>query len=300
MLLLGIALSGCGASTAQGAQSTPSSGNNYLTDDNPTMDATVAGLHIHSDGINCGSGIVLATSRLSYDAAEIQSMSDYFGNAKRGHAGPLPSTLRDVHLGVIQTLNTLEILGEGCLADLQITNTGNTTVEIVRAGVKLLATPVRNAYRYRFVDVCTIEGKPPEACTEGGSGGPMCGVFVADLKLRAYPAGTLVDTPVAPGRDVPGTVCPAERPLKHGDSIEVLLHPLAASSSANFAYRVVPVLTIKTSSGQHVVEITPTGSWLVFASPSQYVCYGLHGHTFTVEARGLYAMDRFGNVTGCI
>jgi hypothetical protein len=291
MILLGIVLAGCGQSTSAGTAQggVPTGGtatsSRFLTDQNSAIDATVGGLHIHSDGLLCDQESVLATARLNYDTAEIRQMRAYFNKVFTGFlshssAGTPPTTLRLVNTGL------------GCNADLQITNTSTSAVEIVRAGVKVLAGPVRNTYQYHFVDVCSIGVQTgPYGCPPALGGTPQCSTFQASVLLSTDMAGELAEGNVTP-LDVPPPQgpCPAEPPLNPGDSIDVYLNPISTGSAANLIYSVELALTIKTTSGQQTLLVPQPQSHLVFANVNQYSCYKLQGAAFELKVRGQHAL----------
>jgi hypothetical protein len=261
----------------------------YLTAENPAIDAVVAGLHVDSGGFDCGSGVVLASSRLTYDVAEIKQLRAYWLTA----GSKLPATLRSVTVGFRRKfLNG----GPGCAADLQLTNTGSATVEVLRIGVKYLAVPIRNTYHYRFIDLCTTVYLRPN-CVPGMGGVPKCGTYRASPPLGQQAVGTVATAPLVPDPDTDqyGTPCPSERPLKHGETIEIFAAPSPNHSSTNLVYSMALVLVLRTASGvQQTILVPHSTSTLVDVDTSQYACYGLAGPTtFKRETQGSAALNLF-------
>lgn len=228
------------------------------------------GLSIYSaNGFQCPLGIthvfpsdnlVLATDRLTYDIGAIQEMQTYIAKAvfdKQSYLTQPPATLQWVP-------------GNSCSIDLQITNTGDTVVQIVKAGVKLQHDSRPNNYQYHLVDACSFTTD--------------CQVFPAILspcssfiQLQSGSAGTLFENTFANPYSFNGQgQCP-ELTLKPKGVAEVQIDFSASSAAGIFS--VVPQLTLVTATGRSALPLPQLAGTVAFANHSQFSCYSLRGDT---------------------
>ncbi len=193
-LLLLVPLIGCGPQNQPTASShsTPISSisNSPLNNqsDNLSLNKTGvsidnANLHIDaSRGVQCPSGfftqgppdnpgpisggflannLVLATNRLTYDSSELQQMSDNVKSVNPNQT-PMPATLRWVLGGPIDRSRKVIVNGhldgyvDDCSLELDLTNTGQSLIQIAGVGVQLTGSTHQNDYQYRLIDVCTL------------------------------------------------------------------------------------------------------------------------------------------------
>ena len=260
-----------------------------------TTSINASELHIQSDGIECSPGnlsvhappnhIVLADNRTSYTSTEIQQIRDYLSaraqtdETTTGIAGlktPLPSTLQ----WVIGTLSTTDL----CNLNLEITNTGNTTIQIPRVGARLVAAPQQNTYQYHLINACSLLS--PEQCTcNGCGGGPgSCFTYSALIQLGMGQKGSLFSsTPM-----VDPTCISSQLTLTPSTTIEFNLS-FGSPPPNHLAYSLVTELTLQTASGQHVLALPQLGSSVVFADKSQFSCFDLKNQSFVVETKPLFS-----------
>jgi hypothetical protein len=308
VLLLLVLLTGCGT-LGQTAGSTPTSSMSdtpTAISSTPTSDPSVrltpnkngisidlSGLHIDaSDGVQCplgavtngppdnpgplvsgqrGNNLVLATDRLTYDANELQQMSDYV-NSVGNPTTPVPDTLQWVLGGPTDTSHVASGGGYiyNCGIRLGLTNTSQNSIQISNAGVQLAGDTQQNNYHYRLIDICTII----TSCKSGGGPGD-CSQYFATIKLGTGPINAVFSA-IPEGRD---SSC-GELTLNPGDEKTLYVYIYSAQ---NLIYSVVPQLVLTTVSGPNTLTLTDLTSTLAFANGSQFTCYALHGDTFVAE-----------------
>jgi hypothetical protein len=237
-----------------------------------------AGLHITSTSIECPATtefgvehgeLVLAQDRLIYSDAEIAQMQAYLAAPP---AGPLPPTLRWVPVSAGgDTPSSPASPGVGCGTDLEITNTGQATVQIPQIGVHLRADPQPNTYRYPLVDSCSLS---TDACPSG-HGNPDC-LYKGSITLNSKAAGSLFTSQLL-------SICgPGVLTLDPGQTQDVLLLLFSTGTPANLDYPILPQLTVTTPSGPQVISLSPLATTVNFANDSQFSCYTLQGNTFVL------------------
>lgn len=311
--LLLLSLAGCGYQNQTAASpnptatsisgSTPTNSQNYIFAMNKTgVTIDKANLHIDaSSGIQCpgnvtlgtpdkpgmyvtsmrGYFIVLATNRLTYDSNEIQQMKDYLG----GQSSKAPSTLQLVLGGPIG--GTLPYNSGGdtvghiddCSISLEITNTGQNTIQIASSSVQIMKSTQKNSYQYRLIDSCTLVPLPGapvgSPCIFSGGGPGPCLHYSAIIKLGSAAANTLFF-----GTPKGGDSSCNELTLNPKDTKELDIY---LYSPQNLIYSVMPQLTLSTSSGQNILSLPELTSTLAFAYDNQFDCYGLQGDMFVLE-----------------
>lgn len=251
-----------------------------------TMD--IAGLSIYSaDGIQCPLGLgrvspsdylVLATDRLSYDSGELQQMETYVANAvysDQSYSMPPPTALQWVPGGTF------------CNIDLQITNTGDSAIQIVSAGVKLQQDAQPNNYQYRLIDACSLVRT--SSCRNVPYILPHCR---AKVQLNSGSAGAVFDNTFTMSYQGPSSSldqqCPAVLLQPKGT---VILSIDLSSSSAAGIFSIVPEL--KLSNQTDPLQLDQMATTITFSDASQFTCYGLQGDTFIQvdqNARGVWCV----------
>lgn len=252
--------------------------------------------------------LVLASERTTYSQAEIAQMSAYLayyvrnggvlnGKVLRGGTQP-PPTLRwalgGEPGGLHSTTGTpIGIPGAPpplfvCGAELTLTNTGNTPIQITKVGVQLKARPQQNTYQYRLIDACSLD---ISSCVILGSGGGGdCSVYSASIQLGP---GKQNDVFSAVPTASPG--CSALTiPPNTQISLNLSFYP-AAAIPQNLMYSIVPVLMVDTTQGEQTLAFSQLGSTLAFASANQFSCYALQGTTFVLERSPVFSLS--GNPT---
>jgi hypothetical protein len=224
--------------------------------------------------------LVLASDRTTYSQSEVAQMrasvTQYSGGAHfLVGAATLPPTLRWVLGG---SMDLFSEVGGTCGATLQLTNTGNTPIQIPDVGVQLEANPQVNTFSYRLIDVCTLI-----TCGPGPGGGPGCNFYGAGIQLgageknttfSAVPSATSADTRADCGTL---TIAPAAE-------VDLNIYfSLALNTPKNLIYSILPILTVDTAQGEQTLALPQLVSTLAFASASQFSCYGLQGMAFVQE-----------------
>jgi hypothetical protein len=228
-----------------------------------------AELHIQSpDGIDCAKSLVLATARLTYDSGEIKQMAAYVDavvNDKK-NIPPIPPTLTWVPGN---RLNDSQ--AAGCALALQITNIGKTSVQIPHADIRITMPLHQNTYQYRLIDACKLV-----ICGGRGAGPGPCGNYGVTIHLGvAAQKDTVFSGEVIPfGVDPNGNGCPPLT-LTPGNSIELSYN--LESPGRNLIYSAIPELTLETSSGSHILQLSQLAGTLVYSDRSQFTCYAWDG-----------------------
>jgi len=218
-----------------------------------------------------GNNLVLASDRFTYDAYELQQMSDYVSSVGNPTT-PVPDTLSWVLGGPTDTSHVISGGGYiyNCGIRLGLTNTSQNSIQISNAGVQLAGDTQQNNYHYRLIDICTII----TSCKSGGGPGD-CSQYFATIKLGTGPINTVFSA-IPAGRD---SSC-GELTLNPGDEKTLYVYIYSAQ---NLIYSVVPQLVLTTDSGPNTLTLTDLTSTLAFANGGQFTCYALHGDTFVAE-----------------
>ena len=250
--------------------------------------ADTSGLHIQSaDGLQCplrkvpmvpqgkaallapSDALVLAKDSFSYSEDEVQQMKDYVNSIfnkmdsiTTSYSVSPPSTLRWVPGS------------STCSITLQVSNTGNTPVQIGSLGVQLTQPPQPNTYKYRAVDVCYLTGALCGAL--GGAGD--CSAYSASIDLDQHAAShTIFAVKPDQSGDMNG-FCPPPT-LQPGETVyfHVDLHSPGSQqhSVASYIYSVVPVVTVVESSGSRTLTLPSMAGTVAFVDGRQVPCYGL-------------------------
>jgi len=250
--------------------------------------AAVSGLHIQSvDGLQCplrkvpmvpggqfgvvapSNALVLTENRLSYSRDEIQQMKNYVNDILKkmdsittSYLVPSPPILRWV-------------LGANiCSITLQVSNTGNTPVQISSLGVQLTSAPQPNTYKYHAIDVCYLTG----ALCGALGGGSDCSAYSAIIDLNPHAAshaiftGKPTQSGTFGGSCSPPVLNPGETVYFHMD----LRSPGSQQNSiAPYIYSVVPVVAVIDSNGLRTLTLSSMAGTVAFVDRKQVPCYGL-------------------------
>lgn len=315
IIALLVLLVGCGKGTT--SNPTPVTGGKTPLNYSGILAIDADGLHIQSlTGIECPPSsslwlispnrLVLATSRVTYDVGELQQIVKYLDAFYHTDettysinkiSMPLPASLRwvvggyNVGWNVDLSKMAYHVDGEetGCAADMEITNIGNTTIQIPQAGVRLTQPPQQNNYQYRLIDTCTIISLAECECHGCGSSPAHCQVYGAGIQLGMGQKGSVfADTPTAyPIMNDQGTEIPCgELTLRPGQTTELLMGFYSLPPPSHLIYSIVPELTLVTANGRQVLALPQLGNSIAFINQSQLSCYGLQGHTFVLEKSG--------------
>lgn len=250
------------------------------------------GLHIQSNGVDCGTWLVLKNPQGTYDSGTLQQFVTYAlafaGNYYLAIASgaeqrtqftpqfastlpPLPSTAGEVLPG--------SVIGSevGCNEVVTITNTGSNAVQLTSLRAVLTASPVPNATTYRLFDVCTLSDAP--GFCQGGFGGlPTCDYGV-DLDLHEGSVGTSATGAIRGNPYASG--CPAVLTLPASQTVQVRVN---INSSSPDLYLVRLSLMLTTSGASTTLNLPPSfNSSLAFTSSNQFACYWLQGDGFKEE-----------------
>jgi hypothetical protein len=231
--------------------------------------------------------LVLASDRTTYSQDEIAQMGTYVGNnftagnflsqgtkppptlrwALGGSIDPVPGTNQDRSF-------------YPCGADLILTNTGSTPIQIPKVSVQLEGRPQENLYSYHLIDACTVIPKSQIAlhgCTTAFGGYSGCSLYIASIQLGLGEKNSVFSAvPSSPGCDTLTIAPAAQVRLDFGFS-------LASNIPGNLVYSIAPILTVYTAQGKQTLPLTQMRGTLAFANINQFSCYGLQGTTFVLE-----------------
>jgi len=244
------------------------------------MTFDLAGLfHIEFNPITCSpeghtNAIVLASNRLEYDTGEIQQANTYLGqiydrgvDQSRGTPHyddpPAPPAMLTRTSGTWISGSTGSH-NDNCSGNLQVTNIGNTAIQITGVNMRLLSNTQLNRYHYRLIDLCSINLR---VCQ------PPFGLFITttySFNLSRAHANTVFS----------GQFQGNQLLLDPG---QVALLRLYFYSSKNLIYSVAPEITVSLVNQQTTYTLSQLASTLAFANPGQFSCYQLqsNGNTFT-------------------
>lgn len=256
-------------------------------DPNPAPLSIKSGdLSIQSDGgLQCSNRLVLATDRTTYSQDEIAHMNAYVTSMMSGTATPAqpPSTLRWVLGGSMDPIPAtpeIENPTPPCRIMLNLTNNGNTPIQIPTVSIQLEASPQPNVYNYRLIDVCSVLLPPsPHGCFFPSGGGSDCSSYTASFQLeRGESDAEFSAVPSAqngPGEDCGVLTVAPTAPIK----LEIDFS-LAPTLPKNLIYSIVPVFTLDTAQEEQSLTLSQMRSTLAFASASEFSCYTLQGRAF--------------------
>lgn len=259
-----------------GTSSTPSPLS--INKGNVSVDAD--GLHIQAtDGIECSPGyklghsppnhLVLATSRTTYNSGEIQQITSYL-DALSQTDETMPS-IDSITTPLPASLTWAS--GASCSTTLEITNTGNSTIQIPQIDARLTAASQQNNYQYRLIDACSMLSADKCRCGGCGGAGGSCSVYAATIQLGVGQQDSVFSsTPTSMDTCGQMTLAPSS-------TLELYLS-FSSSPPSNLMYSLTTELTLKTASGQQVLALPQLGSSVAFADNSQFSCYGLQNQTF--------------------
>ncbi len=306
--LLVIVLVACGTNavtTSSPAQPHPSSPANISENASTSLNLNPANISIktgnvliQSRGFDCPDGnlgnayyedqLVLASDRMTYSQDEITQMRSYVlgsisagtgsGISKYATVTPSLPTLHWVLGG--NNVGTGGGSGNGCGATLNVTNTGNTPIQIPEISIQVKASPQPNTYHYRLIDACSF--LTPEEVSNGGclptgsAGGGPCNLSSVSFQLGSREKNQLLSAQLSAPVCGTLTIAPATQvPL-------ILAFPEAVNKPFSLIYSILPILTINAGQGDQKVPLTQLASTLAFANANQFSCYQLHGTTFAL------------------
>jgi hypothetical protein len=262
-------LSGCGSNSStthapifSAPTLSPTQNPDFTLNKGASIDT--AGLHIQSsDGIDCGKSLVFAIARLTYDSGEIQQMATYVDAVynDRKNLPPVPPNLTWVP----------GTDGGKCTLDLQITNVSQTTVQIPHADIRITKPPHQNTYQYHLIDVCKLI---PCLGLPAGAGPGPCGGHSVSISLGVEARiDTVFSGEVKPTTDMDsnGNPCNPSLTLTPGQSGELIYY--LEPPGRNLIYSAIPELTLETSSGSQILQLSQLASTLVYTDKSDFTCY---------------------------
>ncbi|HKV86948.1 MAG TPA: hypothetical protein VJT78_03010 [Candidatus Dormibacteraeota bacterium] len=309
LAITSIVIAACGAVATQPSapssqSSTPSAGigSAPTPPSSPQLDASVAMAYTTAYGrsadLHCphllgqDDRVVLAEARLQYSSDEISRIAapatdggfDYrrmdatFLANPPGAATGEPPRLDRVPPSGAQS---------ACVELLNVTNTGHTTIQLPRVGLRLTGKPVPNSFQYRLVDFCSVLQVAHYCGPAGGAGPADCSVYEVVVALNTDPyRSDFLGVPVQ-FNSFTNQPCP-EVTLAPGRTVTFVMTTYSATPTT---YRAVPVLDVVTSSARGTVAFDQFGGIYAFADPSQFACYKLVGTSFVLWEQGAASLD---------
>lgn len=240
--------------------------------------------------------LVLISGHTTYSEDEIAQMGAYIGDnfaAWRflSEGTNPPPTLRWVLGGSMDSIPGTYPIKNGyysCGTELNLTNTGDTPIQVLQAGVQLEERPQPNTYQYRLIDACTVIPKSQvdlNGCTPSQGGNPGCGVYTASIQLGLGEQNDIFSAIPSAGDCGPLTIAPAAQTYLIFD------FSFALNTPKNLIYSIKPILTLSTAQGEQTFALSRLVSTLAFANVNQFSCYGLQGTTFVLEQSPVYSQN---------
>lgn len=225
-------------------------------------------------GITCTQWIVLASTQVAYTDSEIREMANSLAGAPNGGLpANLPPTLR------YSPGSRFDDPARPCLLHLQITNSGQNSIQISQVGLHLIRPPEPNREKYPLIEVCSVLGMT--SCGPQRGGAPTgCDLYNARVQLSDSSAAAFVTVPAAWHGD--GSRCP-DIVLDAGKSIEI---EFAIYSAQPLIFYVEPILILTTSAGRSSMQLSQFVANAVFANSSQFTCLKLQRGIFSVAWSG--------------
>lgn len=306
-----------GSSPTQSLPALPEAADRFLTPNASNLTVDIGCLQMQSEtGFQCPDEwygpsplaldqLVLTSDRLTYTQDEIAQMRSYTSGASTAYqalttgATP-PPTLRWVlggsmeeipgtlpsNLSIDSSLGTPD-MKPSCGARLDLTNTGNSDIQISKVGVQVTESPQSNTYQYRLIDVCSFMSADQGQCTPAFGGQDQCDEYRVDIQLGAGKKHAVFS-----GLPVPSD--PSCGPLTIApDSTLFLIIQFSPTPEVqnNVIDRITPLITLNTGQGEQTYSLPRLASTLAFANASQFSCYQLHGSTFVLISSPIFALN---------
>jgi hypothetical protein len=230
------------------------------------------------------SNLVLNQAHFTYTPSELQQMQNYvsvyfqdsnlyypYTRKPESLLPPLPQTLRWVSGRDLSN----DYPFNRCFGILEITNTGNSTIQVQDINMLSLQASQRNTYHYLGVDLCSLL-LPPAAC------GCWCAgeeVATYDYSLHAAQAGTIFSPEARnfngspPGKGFSPTILPSQQTTN-------VNFDFISASGGNLSYLLRPQIVISTEGETQTFGLSQLDSTISFANKNQFSCYTLRGRTF--------------------
>jgi hypothetical protein len=255
----------------------------------------IGGLHIDTpEGIVCPYGkasgygspsewLVLTTDPLKVAPSQVQAMKNYAQALytaweNRSQEPPVPPELVWTSGAPAEHLGPFVF--NGCYADLQLTNTGATPVQISKVGVRVTAVPQPNHYQYRLINLCSLLPSGSGCLFPYGGVPNECEVYQATVQITGKTPGTSFANKLVGVLESPSDPPCPEFTLAPGQTLEAQINYTLTNLPSNFIYSVMPQLTFDLPTGPQTIELKQLGTTLVFAEQSQFSCYTLQGDAF--------------------
>jgi len=214
------------------------------------------------------NNLVLNDDRSSYDTGAIQQITSYLNGSSTQFPARFLSWAPGGLTGIGQPLKDRV----GCGIDLQLSNDGNTDVQILQIKARLLATPSPNTYKYKLIDICPVRHLESIKCQTGTGG--TSGDCYAIIQLDNRQAGTLFENTF---KDVPNCIGQAMNP---GDALDMQVTFYSTGTDSNSVYSVSLEITVESQGKQYIEKPSEVLDKLVFAKDNQFSCYRLQDNTF--------------------
>ncbi len=221
--------------------------------------------------------LVLPMAQPTYDQGTIQSMKNYltaFSHVTSGQLGTVPHPAPSVNPDIFQ-LAPVNIAELGCNEILQVTNIGNTPVQISQISVQFTADTQVNNHRYNLIDACSLIPSIDCLSSSIGSYEP---VYEARFDLHPGKANTIMP---ATCLGYSTANCPQQAlMLRPGEVAEVYL-TYFSSTSGNLSFSLLPSFSLEWSGKPVTYPAPQLQEHFSFANISQFSCYALKGQKFT-------------------
>jgi hypothetical protein len=226
--------------------------------------------------------LVLPMAQPTYDQGAIQSMKNYltaFSQVTSGQLGTVPHPAPSVNPSIFQ-LVPVNIAKLGCNEILQVTNIGNTPVQISQISVQFTADTQVNNHHYNLIDACSLI---PSIYCLGSPMGSYEPVYEARFDLHPGKANTIMP---ATCLGYSTAECLQQALMLHpGEAAEIYL-TYFSNTSDNLSFSLMPSFTLEWSGKQVAYPAPQLQEYFSFANISQFSCYTLKGQKFTEVSLG--------------
>jgi hypothetical protein len=281
LLVLCSLLAGCDTATDAG-----SSSNTGSLASNPQLPgATVNNVRLGIT-INCVSWIILKPHQPTYSATELAQIKDIL--SKAAHPYSLGANIDPVGYSPDGLPPTLQFIfgSPSCKGTYEVTNTGNSLVQLNQVGFQDTAVPKKSTIDYRVIDACPYLS----ICVLSGLGETQPCKYYSNLDLNAsqqsLALGKLeIQPPEGPDSGPP---CPSVVNLKAGQTVDIQmffsLQGNFPAATAHYEMQGVPALNITSAAGTKTITYPTLANTVDFLPLGDHgfpgTCYVQKGRTF--------------------
>jgi hypothetical protein len=162
-----------------------------------------------------------------------------------------------------------------CGSGIDMTNTGDTTIQIEQIQMQMLTNPQHTTYN--LINICSlaITRASDLTCPPGGRGG---GPIDYTYKIQLGAQNT---SRVLQGSRNANPSAPFDPTLTPGKTVEVNIDFELSGNTQNMNYIIIPEVTVDAIGGKQVIPQPQLKATLDIVTPRQLACYTLQSDTNT-------------------